>query len=467
MLKYLRTWLPELALGTLLLFFAFRELGTFPAAWADDSLFMIIARSVAEGRGFSLPLLGEDWHFPYILAVGPTLIGPVALAIKLFGFSVAVARIPMALYVIGTAILFYIFTQRVAGRRDARWATALLITLSAFVNTGKPVMGEVPGLFFLLLGLLCLLHEEKTVGKWSAFAGISFGLSVLTKLTYGLIYPALILAWINAIIRRDWCTVRRLTMTGILALIIYVPWRFLEMQSQAGLLGEFRFLFGESETTEATPFLYLLTHQEILFRLPFLSYGVFLILGGIGLWKLRSRLPRPVGIVLATLIALFTLYFLSSFGWYRHLLPAHILLLTFVPAGATALCRRRFAPLVLAAIILLQGVWQWKHFGSSTSTEAAEAADFIQHEFADRDLIIQQADVFVRLEPNPHWLFLTAQKISDRLPERFVGLDEKQLCMPILRKLSEEEVTALADRTTQAVRRYYIIQPDPSNCSQP
>lgn len=131
----LRSWLPEAFLALIALFFFVRELGTFPAAWGDDSLFMIVAREFAEGRGYMLPLLQQEWHYPYILGIGPTLILPVALTIKLLGFSVAAARIPMVIYLIGTCLCFYFFTRRIAGKPAAFWATLLLITLSAFVNT--------------------------------------------------------------------------------------------------------------------------------------------------------------------------------------------------------------------------------------------------------------------------------------------------------------------------------------------
>jgi len=53
--------LPEILLGALFLFFALRELGTFPAAWEDDGLFMTVARNLAEGWGFVLPVLDAAW----------------------------------------------------------------------------------------------------------------------------------------------------------------------------------------------------------------------------------------------------------------------------------------------------------------------------------------------------------------------------------------------------------------------
>lgn len=458
-------WLPEFLLALLALFFTFREFGTFPAAWTDDGLFMMVAKSVATGHGYALPILGKDWLYPYILAVGPPLIFPVALSIKLFGFSVAAARLPMAAYLLGTCILFYVFAARSAGRTAARFGLLLLITLSAFVNTGKPVLGEIPGFFFLFLGLMVLRREHLSLWQ-GLLAGVLFGLAILTKLTYGIVLPALLVAWCIFLFRRDWPQVRRLTVAGLTGFLVYLPWRLLEMGSAPGLGGEFRFLIGEGADPADVLFLTRIFRGELVFlRPPFLLYGLLLVLGGTGLWRLRKTLPAHLTIILASLIALFTLYFVGSFGWYRHLLPAHILLLPFVYPGAVALLRKRIAAVLLLGIALAQGLWQLDHRGSSGSLEAQEATAYVLQKYAERDLIIRSQEVYVRLPENPHWLFLTGVKISSRIPEDFVRLTPLQRCMPVLMKRSEEEIEAGRGTLEQAVGRYYIAPP-PSDCAK-
>src|SRR3989344_7633290 len=134
-----RVWniLPECIIASAALFFFVRELGTFPAAWNDDSLFMIVAREYALGNGYTLPLLDRPWIYPYILQVVPMLTYPSAFFMKIQGLSIVAARIPMVLYLCGTTIIFYVLTKKIAGRPSACFATALLVSLSAFVNTGK------------------------------------------------------------------------------------------------------------------------------------------------------------------------------------------------------------------------------------------------------------------------------------------------------------------------------------------
>lgn len=446
-------WLPEIGLLLLGGFFSLRELGTFPSAWTDDSLFMIVARQLAEGRGYTFPILHHEWAYPYFLAVGPPLIFPVALSIQLLGFSVEAARIPMVLYIAATAVLLYLFTQSIADRKTAQWATALLLSLSAFINTGKTVMGEIPGFFFLLFGLLLMLQEGKS-WKRDATIGLLFGLSVLTKLTYGLLYPALGLAWIAAVFRRDRREITSLTITGMVAVLVFVPWRLLEMMSYTGLSKDFSFLFSSG----GGGFQILHGHSGLLLRPQFLYYGTMLFLGSIGLWLTRKRIHRSAWIVTATLITMVTLYFLSSFGWYRHVLPAHLLLIPFATTAVLSKLPKPLATGLLLFFFLGQAYWQWDYRGSSRNTAAAEAATYISENMQDTDLIIRIGAIYVRLEKNPHWLFLTNPILTSRLPKELVTLTEKQRCMAVIRGVQPE------DGDVQIIGRKYAIIPPPDDC---
>lgn len=451
----LRSSLPEVGLLLLGAFFCFRELGTFPAAWTDDSLFMIVAKQIAEGKGYTLPLLRNIWPYPYILAVGPPLLFPVALAIKLAGFSVAVARIPMVLYIGFSAMTAYVFTQKISDRNTARWSVALLLSLSTFINTGKTVMGEVPGFFFLLLGLL-LLSDTKRTWQKDIGIGLLLGLAVLTKLTYGLIYPALGLAWLAAALHKDRKEVLSLTRIGLVAVAVYAPWRLLEMSSFTGLSKDFAFLLNAEE---GGGFQILHGNLGLLLRAQYLYYGLMLLLGGTGLWHIRRTLSRSLFIILCAVIVLCTLYFLSSFGWYRHLLPAHLLLTPFVAIGVLWILPKKAAVALLLFFVLGQGYWQWDHRGSSRSPAAAEGAAYVQEHLQDTKLIIQIAPIFVRLPRNPNWLFLTNPTLTSRLPSELVTLTEEQKCYSWIRGRQPEDPEDL-----QVIGRKYVLAPPAEDC---
>lgn len=463
MMKRFLHWLPETLLLCLGAYFFIRELGSFPAAWGDDSLFMIVARSIAEGRGYVLEILGRPWAYPPILGVGPTLILPSALAIKLLGFSVAVARIPQVLFGMSTIALFYFLAKELDSRKSALLATLLLVTLSAFVNTGKPLLGEVPGFFFLCAGLLCFRRIERGHIGFAIGAGVLFGLAIVTKITYGLVLPALGVAAIFVLLQKNTSSFRRIVLATAIATALFFLWRLIEAGGLGALLGEFRFLFAENESTNGGTLTYVWQNPAMLLRLPFLSYGIFLALGFFGILKMLGRIDRSLAVLIWSLIFLFTAYFLASFGWYRHLLPAHLLLLLFVPAGAWSLLKGKFGTAFLITIAIVQAAWQFDHRGASTTATAAEAAAIIEREYQGKPLIIRQAEVFVRLPKNPHWLFLTNPLLTARIPEEFSALSPEMRCLPILQKLNEEEEQAHFGSLERIAGSYFVIEP-PADC---
>ena len=443
----MKKYIPECIIGVVALFFFTRELGTFPAAWSDDSLFMIISRAVAEGDGYNLKILGNDWLYPYTLAVGPALTLPVALFIKLFGFSVAIARIPMVMYLIASSVTLYFFTKKYFDSSTAQWTTLLLVTLSAFVNTGKPVLGEVPAFFFLILGLL--LFQK----KHPVFIGILFGLSVMTKLTFGLIYPAIGIAWLYALFTRNNTELRKLTIIGITTVAIYAPWKWFEMNSASGLLKDFAFLAGTEGDTGGLSIVG--GDHALLLRPQYLFFEVMLLLGAMGLWLKYKAMNKSVWYISVTLIALFTLYFLLGPGWYRHALLAHLLLIPFAVHALRTTTTKYAAIGILTFFVFGQTYWQYDYRGSNHSTKGAEATEYIINNYSDAPLVIQQANIYVQLPRNDNWVFLTNPILTRRIPKQFITMTPKQQCMGLVRgRVVEdpEDVEVLAGK-------YVLIEP--------
>lgn len=458
--------LPECLLLAAFLFFALRHLGTFPAAWADDSLFMLVAKSVAQGHGYALPILGWAWPRPYILAVGPSLILPVALAIKLGGFSVSVARLPMALYLLGAMVASYLFVQRMSGRSSARWTAALMISLSAFINTGKPVLGEIPGFFFLMLGLLAMQKNNRSA--FMAFAtGTAFGLAVMTKLPFGLVLPALGAAWVLAAIRRDRKEVIFLTIAAVSAIIVTMIGAVWMGAFDKGFLDELRiFLFEKKSVVPLDQFEPIITRPLELMRMAYGHFAFTAILAVCGWQTVRRKLYGTLSVIILSVAALFSLYFLNGPGWYRALLPSTLLLLLFVPAGARRLLGNVGSVLLLSVIVIIQGFWQFTGGGASNSTEAADAAQVLMAQWQERDLVILPPEVFVRLAQNSHWLFLSEElRDADRQPPEVKTRMEQTKCFPIFRKESHEDLERKKS-TYLPVNGRYIVIPAPSGCPQ-
>ena len=452
----------ETALILMAIFFTYRELGTFPAAWEDDSIFMIVARMFAEGYGYTLPILEYAWKYPYVLGIGPTVIVPSSVFIHLFGFSITIARISAGIYLLGSFTLVYLFTKKNIGRYDAIGATALMITLSALINTGKIVMGEVPGLFFFFAGAFLWKSAQRSY-IWSAIGGVLFGLSVMSKITMGIIYPAFCVCMIIALIRREWIPLQRLAITTAVAILVFIMWKGIEMTSDPSMLS---FILERTGGGDKPPFRLLLENPQQLLRIPFLYFGGMLTLGTIGLWNMRKTLPAYLAILIGTTIYVCVAYFLSNEGWYRHILPAHILLLPFIPMGAKKVLGARGAIFTIILCTIAQGWWQITYHGSSKSPEAAIAANILNEQYADTTLIIRHAEIFVRYPHNPNWYFLPLPEIASYSPSHVTQRSIKTACLPELWKISKGQQDQYGSRFVVVHKRFGLLYPT-QDCHSP
>lgn len=461
-MRLLKAWWPEFLIGAACVFFAFRELGTFPEPWADDSLFMIVARNLAEGRGYQFPIFDHPWYYSFFLAIGPTVVVPAAIGIKLFGFSVAAARLGTLPYIFLATFLLYRYAESLGGKWNARFAALLLVTFSAFINTGKPVMGEVPGFCFMLLGFLAC--RGTLTAKKSVLSGMAFGLAVVTKITAGVVYPAIGLAWLAALVRKDMRDLRLLTLLGAVSFITLLPFLHVLGYSDPVFVQEltqYGFAGGGSQFLQV-----LRTQPELLTRFQYLAYGIFLVSGCLGMYALREKLARREMVMALSLFFLVTLYFLDERGWYRHLLLSHFLLLAFVPAGFRMIFTKRTATFMLAGIVVAQTWWQWDHRGSRRTTEAADSAAILAQSYTETELLFVRPEVYVQLPYNPHWQYLS-DEFQARTYSAFADLPilQEQHCMAIVQKIGLEQQAQYGSRLTPLSGRYFIVAP-PAECAK-
>lgn len=458
--RFLSKYWPEAMLLLVAAFFVLRELDTFPQIWTDEGLYVIVARAIASGRGYVLPTLTYDWSYPNVVSVGPPLLLPVALSIRLLGLSLFAARLPMALYLLATTCAFHWFTRRVAGLRNARFATGLLVTLSAFVNTGKPVMGEIPAFFFLAAGLLGYCNGRSV--RTALLVGVAFGLSAMTKTTFGLLFPALFLAFCVAVARRERSEARLLFIVGLAAVATYAPWPLL-LSMHGDIAAEMR----QSALSQGGSNLFfpLIHFLPDFLRFQFVYFYVIAVLGALGMWALRRSLRLSLAVFIAAFAALHVMHVLSvpNPPWYRYFLPAHLILLPFVPSGMLFLVRKKWAgALILSAFILTQGWWQLTYHGATKDDEVVGAVQEFDRRYASTELVFSQPELFALLPDNPHWQFITREILRrDYVPLPGLPLRQDQHCLPVVSKSGEEDLVGVAlERVVPVFRRYVIIEPD-------
>lgn len=170
----------------------FPFLGTYPHIEPDESHHLIVARNLAEFGvyGSGHPEVGFEWFDDYD-SVGPPVIVPVAIALRLGNTDLFSGRLVMALYFLALGIALYGIVVPLFGVPAGIASMFLATAALGSAYLARSLYGEVPAFFFLVLGLL--LWRESVNGRFvylnALLAGCCFGFMILTK------YFAVIAFW--------------------------------------------------------------------------------------------------------------------------------------------------------------------------------------------------------------------------------------------------------------------------------
>lgn len=324
-------------LGLLLVLFASTyKLSESPAIWYDEGFYTQLSMNVARGHGQVLQIAPDTYVSSWGVTLGYPLVAPVALFYKAFGFGVLQGRAVMPFFILGLVVASWFFVRRLYGRGPALAALFLLGTFPVLYGNGKTVLGEVPGLFFLVLALHALLSLERSDWRdmrWYVAAGIATALCVVTKPIYLLLLPAGFVALLvtGAFMRLQW----RGALAGAAALIaLMVLWIYLEIgpgDSFASVLAYY-----------ANPYEYTpggVVHLIIENLLRFVKemnplYTLLLVgswmVGGMLRLRAKERITAAEWTAFAFSV-LVILAFLRTPGWYRYFFPATIVGFLFAP----------------------------------------------------------------------------------------------------------------------------------------
>jgi 4-amino-4-deoxy-L-arabinose transferase-like glycosyltransferase len=202
---------PQLSLGQavlswravlvlLLMFAATANLTTWPLTWYDEGSHAMVPKSlVLFGVYADYDSSGFRYYGP-TTGVGPTVLVPIAAVFKLFGIGLLQARMVMAAYLVLAVIAFHLLARRIMGE-IAAWVAAVMFVLTPGAGTleyGRQVLGEIPGFFFLCLGLSVMVSQvRRACGRRLLLSGVLLGLAAVTKYQLlVIIMPGLVLAWL-------------------------------------------------------------------------------------------------------------------------------------------------------------------------------------------------------------------------------------------------------------------------------
>src|SRR5579875_31718 len=139
-----------------LTFIATYHLGLYPMIWFDEGSLLHVPKNLILYGAYADRSSEGLRYFGPTIGVGPTVLLPVALAFKIVGIGLIPARLVIVGYLLTAVLLLGEAGRRQYGTATAGLAAILLVATPGidFLYLGRQVAGEVPGLAYLLLGVL-------------------------------------------------------------------------------------------------------------------------------------------------------------------------------------------------------------------------------------------------------------------------------------------------------------------------
>jgi hypothetical protein len=374
--------------------FSIFYLTTRPALWTDEGISLNIADSFAHfGRLDISTAPGEFSGRPYLLqSTGYPVTVSLAMIFKAFGTSPRVARAYMLVWMTALLATIFIFMRRLFGYREAIFAVMLVATFASFHAGGRTVVGDIPGLVFLIGGLYILLFHESLF-----LSGVLLGLTVVTKPSiYLTIIPAVFLA---LMIARKSAAIKDIIVisSGMIPAAAGWFWFVLGGVPQKTFWLEIIYFY-------QNPFGAVSQWDNILNN----SYGIFtsvtLIYFGVlfVVLMLGKYLNKDAGIkFILNFVAIYSIlafiYYLRSPGWLRYLSAAEMLILSLLPYAIFRLVDRCVSPahsrdyrfLAHGALVFLIGL-QFIYFFTGAkifySDDALRVIDKINNDLAGKSV---------------------------------------------------------------------------------
>ena len=157
-----------------------------PRTWHDEGAALNVAKTLATEGVYAMRNSDGYQTFGPIQSVGPTVLLPVALALKLFGIGLLQARLVAAAYLCLLLAVAAFLAWRLFGLRTAIVTIFLLLAVQdvRLLYFGRQVLGEAPALMFFLGGVGLFTLKARGRLLVAVAAGLLIGAAMVTKSTY-------------------------------------------------------------------------------------------------------------------------------------------------------------------------------------------------------------------------------------------------------------------------------------------
>jgi len=319
-------------------------LKTSPPFWFDEGTFYQVVNNLAFQGVSGVQLAPGIFSDLSLISLGYPVFYPAAGIFRLFGASLLVERGIAVFFLLGLVSVSYFLVRKWYGARAALITLGLMVTFAPLYGNGKSFLGEVPGLFFLIAGVLILSYLPRLSKNnfWlSLLAGIVLGMAVSVKPSYLPLLPALAVGL--AVNWRVFFTTRKgreTLIAGVVGLLAaMVIWVLTQFDTSASVARIFKHYSNPYYVSDWLSVILLNLKRFFIESTPLHSFLLLIVAAWFFVKRFWKKEVISTGEIVIFVFALLTFAaYLRTVGWYRYFFPAHfILFLFFVPALESAL----------------------------------------------------------------------------------------------------------------------------------
>ena len=410
-----------------------------PPFWYDEGYFQKIAVNLSRTGDFVIQTAPGEFVRPLLISTGYPLLYPVSVVFTLFGEGVLQARLVMAFFLVSLVTASFLLSQKLFGFKIGAATGLLIASFPPLYGHGKSLLGEIPGLFFLLLFIFFIYKIEQSQyrkGFHYLFAGLAAGLCVSTKPLFILLLPAFFLA---VILKRKSVVFHwNLIALGIIFFLIpVVVWLVTQFDVTSSPLEIFSYY---ADPYVVVNFWELAVKNTLRFfteASPAYFFSLFLVWTFSLLVRICLKHTITLAESISFLYALFIVFaYLRLEGWYRYFFTANIITLLFFPHALFSLLeavpekhtRRarsvfRFAPIVVVASLFFVHAYKLQADSfvarSYNDTKTAELNNYFRDLNPDKTIFVYDIPQIVAFLPHDRYyqvILFERKTIGDAQP---------------------------------------------------
>ena len=331
-----------------------------PSSWFDEGIYIQISNNLYSQGMMAVQSAPGEFTPLALISVGYPVYYTASVFYKVFGTGFIQARFAAIFFLLLFIFFFYLLNKKLYKGRVAFLSTLLLLFFAPLYGNGRNLLGDIPGLLFMSIGLLGYLYWEKSDfknNKPAIFSGLAFGLAVATKPNFLVLGGGILLAlFLNRKILKS--NLKQLGLFLISGLIPFVWWIVSQFTSISVIQRVFEH-YANPYANESVSSLFIPNLIKFFTEttpLHFTLLGMVLLISII--FRIKNKTHITGTEIIIYFFILFTfLSFLRTPGWYRYFFLAHIWLIFLFPHAVETITnyiiKRRQLALYASIIITL------------------------------------------------------------------------------------------------------------------